>query len=123
MNLVDSSGWLEYLADGPSADAFSKPLRDTANLLVPAVCIYEVFKVALRERGDEAALQAMALMRQGLVVDLNAELAILAAKLSLEFKIPMADSIVLATARSYDAVIWTKDADFKDITGVKYLPS
>jgi predicted nucleic acid-binding protein len=122
MNLVDSSGWLEYLVDGSNADAFSQPLRDTADLLVPTLCVYEVFKVALRERGDEDALRAMALMTQGVVVDLSPELAILAAKLSLEFKIPMADSIVLATARSYDAIVWTKDADFKGIKGVKYFP-
>ncbi len=121
MNLVDSSGWLEYLVDGPRADAFSGPLRDTASLLVPTVCIYEVFKVVLRERGDEDALQAMALMKQGVVADLTPEIAIMAAKVSLELKIPMADSIVLATARLYDAVVWTRDADFKGIKGVKYF--
>jgi predicted nucleic acid-binding protein len=121
MNLVDSSGWLEYLVDGPSADAFSAPLRDTARLLVPTICIYEVFKVVLRERGDEDALQAMALMKQGVVADLTPEIAILGAKISLEMKIPMADSIVLATARIHDATVWTRDADFDGIKGVKYF--
>jgi len=122
MNLVDSSGWLEYLAEGPHAEAFSRPLRDTANLLVPTVCIYEVFRVVLRERGEEDALQAAALMKQGTVVDFSSEIALVAAKTSLEMKIPLADSIVLATARIHDAVVWTKDADFKGIKGVKYFP-
>jgi predicted nucleic acid-binding protein len=121
MNLVDSSGWLEYLTDGPDADSFTEPLKDAAALLVPTVCIYEVFKVVLRERGDEDALQAVALMQQGVVADLTPEIAIAAAGLSLQMKIPMADSIVLATAKAYGAVVWTRDADFKGIEGVKYF--
>jgi len=119
MNLIDSSGWLEYLADGPHAESFLRPLKDTANLLVPTVCLYEVFKVVLRERGDDDALQAVALMKQGAVVDLTSDIAILAAKISLDLKIPMADSIILATAQLYSAVVWTKDADFKGIKGVR----
>ena len=122
MNLVDSSGWLEYLADGPHAESFLRPLKDTVNLLVPTVCLYEVFKVVLRERGDDDALQAVALMKQGVVVDLTSDIAILAAKISLGLKIPMADSIILATAKLYDAVVWTKDADFKGIKGVRCFP-
>jgi predicted nucleic acid-binding protein len=121
MNLVDSSGWLEYFADGPRAEAFSAPLKDTDNLVVPTICIYEVFKVVLRERGEEEALQALALMQQGTVVELTPEIAIVAAKTSLDHKIPMADSIVLATARAFEAIIWTKDADFRGIRGVKYF--
>lgn len=122
MNLVDTSGWLEYFTDDPNADTFSIPLTDTANLLVPSICIYEVFKVVLRERGEEEALQAVALMQQGIVVELTSEIAIMAAKISTDLKIPMADSIILATARVYEAVIWTEDADFKGIHGVKYFP-
>lgn len=122
MNLVDTSGWLEYFADDPNADTFSIPLSDTANLLVPSICIYEVFKIVLRERGEEEALQAVALMKQGTVVELTSEIAIIAAKISTDLKIPMADSIILATARINEAVIWTEDADFKGINGVKYFP-
>jgi len=122
MNLVDSSGWLTYLADEPNADAFSVPLNDTTNLIVPAICLYEVFKVVLRERGEDEALQSIALMKQGILIELTSEIAILAAKVSIHHKIPMADSIILATAQTYEAVIWTEDTDFKGIKGVKYFP-
>lgn len=122
MNLVDSSGWLTYFADEPNADAFATPLNDTTNLIVPTICLYEVFKVVLRERGEDEALQSIALMKQGILIELTSEIAILAAKTSIDHKIPMADSIILATAHTYEAVIWTEDADFKDIKGVKYFP-
>jgi len=122
MILVDSSGWLEYFADGPNAAAFERVLINTEKLLVPTLCLYEVFKVVLRERGEDEALQAVALMRQGEVVDLTAEIALLGARTSLDFQIPLADSIILATARLHGAIIWTQDADFKDVRGVKYIP-
>ena len=121
MNVVDSSAWLEYLADGPNAEYFSAPLIDNANLIVPTICIYEVFKTVLRQRGEDAALQAVALMKQGATVDLTDDLALQAAKISLEYKIPMADSIILATARAHKAVLWTQDQDFKDIENVNYI--
>jgi predicted nucleic acid-binding protein len=121
VNLVDSSGWLEYFADGPKADVFAPVLKDIDNVLVPTICMYEVFKVVLRERGEEDALQAVALMKQGEVVDLTSELAMVAARLSAELKIPMADSIIVATARLYEATIWTLDADFKKIDGAKFI--
>ena len=121
-NVVDSSAWLEYFADGPNANSFSAPLQDTANLIVPTICLYEVFKAVLRQRGEDAALQTAALMKQGITVDLTAELALQAAKISLECKIPTADSIILATARENEAVVWTQDQDFKGMEGVKYFP-
>ncbi len=121
MNLVDSSGWLEYFADGPKADAFAPVLKDIDDVLVPTICMYEVFKVVLRERGEEDALQAVALMKQGEVVDLTSELAMVAARLGTQLKIPMADSIIVATARLYEATIWTLDADFKKIDGAKFI--
>jgi len=121
LNLVDSSGWLEYFADGPNAAAFEKPLRDVERLVVPSVCIYEVFKVVLRERGEDSALQAAALMRQGRVADLTPDIALRAAKLSLEFRLPMADSIVLATGEAHGALIWTQDADFERFSSVKFF--
>jgi predicted nucleic acid-binding protein len=122
MNIVDSSGWLAYFADEPNAKHFIIPLKDTASLVIPSVTIYEIFKVVLRETSENEALQAAAAMQKGKVVDLTAMLAIAASKLSLEHGIPMADSIILATAKAFDAVIWTQDSDFKNIAGVKYLP-
>jgi predicted nucleic acid-binding protein len=121
LNIVDSSGWLEYFADGPNAGSFAPPLADREQLLVPAIIIYEVFKVVLRERGENSALQAAALMRQGSVVPLTEELALSAARLSVAHKIPMADSIILATARANDAIVWTQDDDFKGLDGVRYF--
>jgi predicted nucleic acid-binding protein len=122
MNIVDSSGWLAYFADEPNAKHFITPLTDTASLVIPSVTIYEVFKVVLRETSENEALQAAAAMQKGKVVDLTAVLAIAASKLSLEHGIPMADSIILATAKAFDAVIWTQDSHFKNIAGVKHFP-
>jgi predicted nucleic acid-binding protein len=122
MNIVDSSGWLAYFADEPNAEHFLTPLNDTASLVVPTVTIYEVFKVVLRESGENEALQAAFAMRKGTVVDLTAALAIAASKLSLEHNLPMADSIILATAKEVNATIWTQDSDFKNMGDVKYFP-
>ena len=121
MNIIDSSGWLEYFADGPNASFFSHPLQKTADLIVPTITIYEVFKVVLRQCNESDALQAIALMQQGSIVDLTSDISILAAKVSIDQHLPMADSIVLATAQAYKATIWTQDSDFKDIDGVRYI--
>jgi len=121
MNVVDSSGWLEYLVDGPKASSFEKPLEDLGDLIVPTICLFEIFKVVLRERGEDDALQAIALMKQGKVADLTAEIALEAAKISHDHKIPMADSVVLATARTYEATIWTMDSDLKKFDRVKFF--
>lgn len=120
MNIVDSCGWLEYLAEGQNADFFAAPLEDTENLLVPSICVLEVFKRIFHQRGEDAALQAAMLMQQGQIIDLDSSIAIHAAKLSNALNLPLADSIILATARLHDAVIWTQDADFEHITGVRY---
>ncbi len=121
MNIVDSSGWLEYFAEGPKASFFEEPLQNTENLLVPTICLYEVFKVVLRERGEGEALQAAALMKQGKIVDLTEEIALEAARISFEHKIPMADSIVLSAGLVLRAMIWTLDSHFKKFDGVKYI--
>jgi len=120
MNLVDSSGWLEFFADAPNASFFATPLKNVDELVVPTISIYEVFKSVLRQRDESAGLQAVALMKQGQVVDLTTNISMMAAKLSLEHNIPMADSIILATSRLYGATVWTQDADFKGLKGVKY---
>ena len=121
MNVVDSSGWLEYFADAKNADFFAGAIEDTGNLVVPSLSIYEVFKRILQQRGEDEALQAAALMQQGLVVDLTAPLALSAAQLSVRERLPLADSVILATARAYSAILWTQDADFQGIEGVRYV--
>jgi toxin FitB len=122
LNVVDSSGWLEYFSGGPRAGRFLPPLQDPEALVVPSITIFEVFKVVLREAGENAAWQAVTAMQKGKVVELTDNLAVSAAKLSLEIGLPMADSIILATARAYGARIWTQDSDFADIPGVNYFP-
>ena len=122
MNIVDSSGWLAYFADEPNAKYFLTPLNDFATLVVPTVTIYEVFKVILRESCENDALQAFSAMQKGTVIDINTSLAIAASKLSLEHNLPMADSIILATAQEFKAILWTQDSDFKNLSNVKYFP-
>jgi len=121
MNLVDSCGWLEYLADGPNASFFAPAIENTDVLLVPTLCILEVFKRVLQQRGEDAALQAAALMQQGQVIDLDSGTAVTAAKIGHEIKLPLADAVIVATARIHNAVIWTQDSDLKDIEGVKFV--
>jgi predicted nucleic acid-binding protein len=120
MNVVDSSGWLEYLAGGPNATFFAPAVEATADLLVLTLSIFEVFKRVLAQRDESLALQAIALMYQGSIVDLSAPLAIDAARLSRRKALPMVDSIMLATARAFGATLWTQDADFKSIPDVRY---
>lgn len=121
MNVVDSSGWLEYFADGANAGFFAKPITDIGRLIVPTISLLEVFKRVLQQRGENAALQVVAHMRQGDVVALDAEIALSAAHLGLSHKLPLADSVMLATARRYGALLWTQDADFEGIEGVHYV--
>lgn len=121
-NVVDSSGWLEYLADAENADFFAPVIEKPEQLVVPSISILEVFQWVLRERGEDAALQAAALMQQGTVVDLDVALAIRAAKLGHHHKLPLADSVILATAHAHEAVLWTQDADFATVEGVQYQP-
>jgi predicted nucleic acid-binding protein len=120
MNVVDSSAWLEYFANGPNAEFFALAIEKTTELVVPSITLYEVFKRVLQQRDEGSALQAAAVMQQGAVVDLDAALALEAARLSVEHRLPMADSVILATAQSHDAILWTQDADFKGISGVEY---
>lgn len=122
MNVVDSSAWLEYFADGPNASYFSGPIEDTGRLIVPSLTLYEVFRRVLQQRDEGAALQAVALMQQGAMVDLDASIAMDAARRSLQHNLPMADSIILATAVAYEATLWTQDADFEGLPGVRFKP-
>lgn len=120
MNLVDSCGWLEYFANANNASFFAPAIENTAKLIVPTLCLFEVFKKVLAERNEDAALQAVAIMQQGSVVDLDTSISLLGAKISYEKKLPMADAIILATAQKSEAILWTQDADFKGIAGVNY---
>lgn len=121
MNVVDSSGWLEYFADGPNADFFAPAIEDIAQLIVPSLSLYEVYKRVFLQRDKTAALEAVAIMYQGRVVDLSPTLALDAAKLSIDLKLSMADSIMLTTAQAFNAVFWTQDAHFEKIPGVQFI--
>lgn len=121
MLLIHVVGW-NIVSDGPNAEIFAEPIQHITKLIVPTLTMYEVFKVALREKGEDVALQVVAVMKQGQEVDLNSNLAIQAAKTSFDLKMPMADAIILTTARLYRAMVWTQDDDFVGISDVKYFP-
>lgn len=121
MNVVDSSGWLEYLAEEPNAEFFAPAIENTTELIVPSISVYEVFKRVHQQRDEHTALKAVASMMQGQVVELDTGIALSAAKLSISLSLPMADSVILATARAFGAVLWTQDEHFKDVEGVQYV--
>ncbi|MBI5149176.1 MAG: type II toxin-antitoxin system VapC family toxin [Candidatus Omnitrophica bacterium] len=122
MNVVDSSGWLEYFAAGSNVRYFAPAIEDTKKLIIPVLCLYEVFKRVFQQRGENKAYEAIAIMQQGgNVVFLDMRLSIEAAKISIQSRLPMADSIILATAKSFQATLWTQDADFKGMEGVKFF--
>ena len=123
MNLVDSCGWLEFLADGPKARFYAPALENVRQLIVPSIVVLEVFKRVLQQRGEGAALDVAALMRQGRTVDLDASVALAAAKIGCDLGLPLADSVILATARAYEATVWTHDAHFKALKGVRFAPA
>lgn len=121
MNVVDSSAWLEYFAAGPNSEFFAAAIEATDELIVPSITVYEVFKRIAQQRSENEALLAVAQMQQGEVVELGGSLALDSARTSLESKLPMADSVILTTARAYGATLWTQDADFEDMPGVRYI--
>ncbi len=121
MNLVDSSGWLEYFANSKNADFFAAAIEDTEHLIVSTINLFEVFKKILQQRDENSALQAIALMQQGKVVEVDSSISLLSAKQSIDLKLPMADSIILTTAHVFSATFWTQDSDFKDIPAIKYI--
>jgi toxin FitB len=121
MIVVDSSGWLEYFGKGTNGAKFAPAIQDSASLLVPTICLYEVFKRVAQQRGEEEALQAAGLMMTGAVVDITPEVALCAAQLSIDHKLPLADSLILAVARSHNAELWTQDEHFKGLDQVVYL--
>jgi predicted nucleic acid-binding protein len=122
VNVIDSSAWLEYFADGPNASYFAPAIQNTRELVVPTITLLEVFKRVYRQRGEGPALQAVALLQHGRVIDLDGPLALSAAKLSADHKLPLADSVVLATAQRHEATLWTQDADFEGMPNVRFRP-
>lgn len=120
MNVVDSSAWLEYFAAGPNADLFAAAIEATDDLVVPSITLHEVFKRVAVQRSESEALAAVAQMERGNVVELSGTLALDSARTSIELKLPMADSVVLTTARAFDAMLWTQDIDFEGVIGVMY---
>jgi len=120
MNVVDSSAWLEYFADGPNAGSFAPVIERTNDLLVPSLAVFEVFKRIMMQRYEDAALHAVAVMQQARVVDFDAPMALTAARLSVELKLPLVDSVILTTARAHGATLWTQDSDFEGMSGVEY---
>ena len=121
MNVVDSSGWLEYFGNGRNADFFAPILQDLPNLIVPTVSLYEVFKRILLDRSESEALQAVAIMQQAQVIALDETIALTAAKLSLQHKLPMADALILSTAKTHSATLWTQERDFDGLPDVQYI--
>lgn len=121
MNLVDSCGWLEYFANGPNADFFAPAIEDTDQLVVPSLCLFEVFKRVLQQRNESDALRCVALMRQAQCIELSDYLALSAARLSVDAKLAMADSVILATAHQHGATLWTQDAHFEGVPGVQFV--
>jgi predicted nucleic acid-binding protein len=120
VNLVDSSAWLEYFADGPNATFFAPAIEKNRDLLVPTIVVFEVYKRVRQQRDQRAALEAITTLQHGRIVDLTAALAIAAAAISHSEKLPMADSIIIATARSENAIIWTQDSDFEKMERVRF---
>lgn len=121
MNIVDTSGWLEYFSGEGNAAFFAPAIEDTAQLIVPVICLYEVFKRLINLRGENEALVHIGDMHQGQIADVTSPIALQAAKISTELNLAMADSIILATARVFGATLWTQDADFAGIEGVEYI--
>ena len=122
MNVVDSSAWLSYFAGDENAATFAMPIEAIEVLLVPSITLTEVFKCIMRQRSEDVALEAVAYMKQGNVVPLERNLAIDAAVYGLRHKLPLADSIIYATAKKFSAVVWTQDADFEALPDVRYFP-
>lgn len=122
MNVVDSSGWIVFFGEAADRPHFREVIEARDHLIVPSIAIYEVYKWMLRERDADAADLAVATMAQARVVELDRDLAIDAAVLATRHRLAMADAVILATARSFAATLWTQDADFSGIEGVRYIP-
>ncbi len=122
MIIVDSCGWLEWFTDGKLADKYKKHLAVPDNILMPAIILYEVYKVLKREVGEEKALLAAGYMKNSQVIPFDATLALAAADIALYEKLAMADAIIVAISRAHNCKIISSDADLKDQLNVDYIP-
>jgi predicted nucleic acid-binding protein len=121
MNIVDSSCWLEYLADSKVGNLVSGAIEDLNSLVVPSITLYEVFKKLLIEKDEDSALLAVAHMKQGMVINLDPDLSIFSAKIAKDHKLPLADSVIYATAKKYNCIVWTQDKHFKGLENIRYF--
>ena len=121
MNVVDTSAWLEYFSGGKNADKFSAVIQNIDELIVPSICIYELSKVILRERDESDLFQVLAAVQKGKLIELSTAISIRAAKNSIKYKLPMADSIIYTTAERFNAIVWTQDCDFDGLPNVNYI--
>ncbi len=121
MNVVDSSGWIEYLFERPNERFFAAAIHDTSKLLVPTVCLIEVIRYVTRAASRNAAQEAAAQMQRASVVSFDEDLAHLAARFGLKHKLPLADAIVYATSQAHNATLYTQDDDFSKLPGVRYV--
>lgn len=117
MILVDSSGWIEYLADRPKADAFAPYIEGREPLLVSAVEVYEIYKVIRRDLSEELAIEAISVLHRATIAPVDETLALEAADLSLRYGLAMADSLIYATAQRHGATVVTSDRDFAALPG------
>ncbi|GAB4499270.1 MAG: hypothetical protein OHK0052_14020 [Anaerolineales bacterium] len=122
MNVVDSSGWLEYFADTARAEFFAAAIEDTEHLLVPVVCLYEVFKKIYQTQGQPLAEIHVADMLKGKIIEISTPIALNAALISAKHRLPMADSLILAAAREHHAILWTQDEHFEGLEDVQFFP-
>ena len=123
MNVVDTSGWIEFLFEGSNAGVFAPLVENIDDLLVPVICMYEVFKKVNAVADEPKALQAIGLMKQGRVIEVTEAISLRAALISLKHRLPMADSLILSTAWSEQATLWTQDKHFAGLPGVEYKTS
>jgi len=121
-HILDSSAWLECLDDGPNTRHFAPILRKLPDLIIPSIVVTEVRKVALKQRTADAAEAVTASMLSGIIVPLDAKIALSAADFFVQHKLPLADSIIYATVRNQNATLWTQDEHFKGLPHVKYFP-
>jgi predicted nucleic acid-binding protein len=120
MNVVDSSAWIEFFTGGPNAKFFEQAILDREELIVPTMVLLEVYKHIRRHQGRDQALTAVAGMKQGQIQELDERLALYAGEIGVEYRLPLADSVIFATARSFEATLWTQDSDFEGMESVRF---
>jgi predicted nucleic acid-binding protein len=121
MIIIDSCGWIEFLVDGENAAEYEQYFQDSESIATPTIVIYEVYKKVLRERGEESAVIVAAQMDNTRVIELSERLSLLAAKLSIAHRLPMADAIVYATAKASECQVVTSDKHFVDLDDVIFI--